>query len=382
MATPVFSADSHVLEPPHTYIDRIDRRFKDRAPRMIYDENHGDTFVIDGIYRPVMMALLSAAGKTPSEISHKARFDELQRGGWDPAVRIADQESDGIAAEILYPSAGMLICKHLDFDYRKACLDAYNLWLAEFCSFNPDRLLGIGMVSMRSVDDSIAELRQIKKLRLRGVMLPGWPAIEDYDSKTYDPFWDACVDLQLPVTFHHLSGTRDPNERTDTVYGNANRGINSKLNGWMNLLRGNQDLLSMFVFGGVFERHPELKLVCAEADAGWAPHFMYRMDYAYDHHRHHIRTEPLSRPPSEYFRKNIYVTFQDDLIAFKTRGLMNIRRLMWANDFPHFDSTWPRSREVIEAQTAGMTEDERNFVLHDNLAECYGLTAPGGATLA
>ncbi|MGH8011539.1 MAG: amidohydrolase family protein, partial [Candidatus Binataceae bacterium] len=151
--------------------------------------------------------------------------------------------------------------------------------------------------------------------------------------------------------------------------------VNTRLNGWMNLVRGNQDLLAMFVLGGVFERHPALKLICAEADAGWVPHFTYRMDYAYRHHRHHIKTEPLSKPPSEYFFENVYVTFQDDLMAFKLRNFCNVRRLMWANDFPHFDSTWPNSREVIREHTAELSEAERDLVLHYNLAQCYGLEA-------
>ncbi|MBF6568142.1 MAG: amidohydrolase family protein [Candidatus Binataceae bacterium] len=373
MLKPILSADSHVLEPPNTYSDRMDRRFKDRAPRMVHDDKMGDTFVIDGINRLVPMAVLSGAGIPPDQIRHNARFEDLQRGGWDPEVRMRDQDRDGVAAEIMYPSVGMVICKHLDLDYRKACLDAYNLWLAEYCSAYPDRLLGVGMTSMRSMDDAIAEVRHIKRLGLRGVMLPGWPGDEDYDSRIYDPIWAECVDLGLPVTFHHLAGARDPNAVTGSMYGIANRGVNSQLNGWMNLIRGNQDLLAMFVFGGVFERHPKLKLICAEADAGWVPHFLYRMDYAYDHHRHHLKTEPLSKPPSEHFRDNVYVTFQDDQIAFKTRHLMNLRHLMFANDFPHFDSTWPRSREVIEEHTAGMTDEEKNLVLHDNLVECYGL---------
>jgi predicted TIM-barrel fold metal-dependent hydrolase len=374
MLKPILSADSHVTEPPDAY-SRIDRRFKDRAPRMIRDSRRGDVYVIEGINRPISVTLLSAAGVDPTELPEieKRNTGWLQRGGWDPQMRIADQERDGIAAEILYPSVGMLLCKHLDFDYRKACMDAYNLWLAEFCATNPDRLLGIGQVSMRTVDDSVAEARHIKHLGLRGIMLPGWPSEEDYDSRLYDPFWDACVDLDLPVTFHHLAGRRDPNAAPDSPYSDGNRGVNTKLNGWMNLVRGNQDLLAMFVLGGVFERHPRLRLICAEADAGWAPHFTYRMDYAYKHHRHHIRTEPLSKPPSEYFHHNVYLTFQDDLMAFKLRQFSNVRRLMWANDFPHFDSTWPRSQHVIDEQTADMDDKERNFVLHDNLAECYGL---------
>jgi len=140
-------------------------------------------------------------------------------------------------------------------------------------------------------------------------------------------------------------------------------------------VRGNQDILAMFVFGGVFERHPNLKLVCAEADAGWVPHFTYRMDYAYNQHRHHVKTEKLSKAPSEYFHNNIYLSFQDDEMAFKLRNFMNIRHLMWANDFPHFDSTWPNPQAVIKAHTAGMTEQEMNWILHDNLSDCYELEA-------
>jgi len=213
MLKPVLSADSHVTEPPDAYVSRIDLRFKHRAPHMQHDSRRGDIYVIDGIDRPISVTLLSAAGVDPVAIANLERVNRgwLQRGGWDPAVRLADQDRDGIAAEILYPSVGMLLCKHLDYDYRKACMDAYNLWLAEFCATQPERLLGIGQVSLRTVDDSIAEARKIKELGLRGVMLPGWPSEEDYDSRLYDPLWDACVDLRLPVTFHHLAGRRNPN---------------------------------------------------------------------------------------------------------------------------------------------------------------------------
>ncbi|HVB80275.1 MAG TPA: amidohydrolase family protein [Candidatus Binataceae bacterium] len=366
-----------MLEPPDCYVKRIDKRYREQAPRVVYDQRVGDIFVIWGIDKPVPLALFSAAGVDPSSVSEKSpRFEDLPRAGWDPEARLAAQDRDGVAAEILYPSAGMLICKHPDVDYRQACFRAYNRWIAEYCAVHADRLIGVGNVSMRTARDSIAEAREIKQLGLKGIMLPGYPAEEDYDSRQYDPFWEACVDLGLPVTFHHLPGSRDPNQKTDTIYGNSNRGVNSKLNSWMNLIRGNQDLIAMFTFGGVFERHPKLKLVCAEADAGWMPHFMYRMDYAYDHHRHHLQTELLSKAPSDYFRENVYVTFQDDLIALRQARLCNIRRLMWANDYPHFDSTWPHSREVIKEQMAELTDEEKGLILHDNLAACYGLSKP------
>jgi len=110
-----------------------------------------------------------------------------------------------------------------------------------------------------------------------------------------------------------------------------------------------------------------------EADAGWVPHYMYRMDHGYDRHRYWLGANQLSKAPSEYFRENIYVTFQDDWVAFKTLDLCNPRRLMWANDFPHSDSTWPKSQELLAKHASSLTPQQRDWLLHDNVAELYGL---------
>jgi len=116
--------------------------------------------------------------------------------------------------------------------------------------------------------------------------------------------------------------------------------------------------------------------VCVEADAGWVPHYMYRMDHAFDRHRYWLPPGgELSKMPSEYFRENIYVTFQDDLVAFKMMDLCNPRRLMWANDFPHSDSTWPHSQELLRKHVGDLSGEQRNWLLHDNVAELYGVEA-------
>ena len=146
-----------------------------------------------------------------------------------------------------------------------------------------------------------------------------------------------------------------------------------KINGFQSIIRGNQDIIGTFIFGGVFERHPKLKLVCVEADAGWAPHFMYRMDHAYKYHRYWMKCDELDRLPSEYFKENVYMTFQDDWTAFQLRDFMNVERLMWANDFPHSDATWPNSQALLAEHTADMSEWECDRILHDNVSELYGL---------
>jgi predicted TIM-barrel fold metal-dependent hydrolase len=366
MRHPIISADSHVTEPPGTYVDRIDRAWRDRAPRLVRDARRGDIFVIDGLPRPIPMGLVAAAGKRAEDLAmFGATFEELHRGGWDPEARLADQDVDGVAAEVIYPTVGMLLCNHPDFDYKHACFQAYNRWLAEFCGAHPDRLIGVGQTALRSVEDGIRDVQSIKALGLRGIMLPGNPNGPDYHDPCWAPFFEAALDAGLPLSFHVLTSAQD------TV-----RPRGPKLNAFMAFIRGNQDLIGVFIFGGVFARHPALRVVCVEADAGWVPHFMYRMDHAYQRHRAWLTAAPLPRPPSEYFREHVYTTFQDDWVAFRVKDLLNVRRLLWASDFPHSDSTWPRSRELLARHTAHLGEEERRWVLHDNVAELYGLDRP------
>ncbi len=95
------------------------------------------------------------------------------------------------------------------------------------------------------------------------------------------------------------------------------------MNSFLGIIRGCQDVIGTMIFGGVFDRVPELKVVCVEADAGWVPHWMYRADHAIERHRNWLGSGDLQRKPSEYFREHVYVTFQDDWVAFQTAHLMN-----------------------------------------------------------
>ena len=368
MLKPIISADSHVSEPPNCYLDHIDKKFKARAPRLQHDDKYGDVFRVEGSKQPIPMSLVSAAGKKPEELSARgAVFEQLHRGGWEPHARIKDQVTDGVAAEIIYPSVGMEICNIPDLDLKQACMEAYNRWLAEFCAPYPDRLIGLGQCAVRTPGDAVKELEAIKQLGFKGVMLPGLPGHEDYPHEMYTEFFDALVELELVPSFHILTSGE----------GLVQKFRGSKINSFLSIVRGNQELMSMFVFDGIFMRHPKLKIVSAEADGGWIPHYMYRMDHAYDRHRHWMRGKELEKRPSEYFREHIYFTFQDDYTAFQFKDYLNIERMMWANDFPHSDSTWPRSQQLLEEQLTHMTEAEKNLILHDNAAKLYQLDTSG-----
>jgi predicted TIM-barrel fold metal-dependent hydrolase len=376
--TPIISADSHITEPAWTYLDNIDPAFRDRAPFMTDEPGEGACFHVPGMTYKIHLGLHSAAGRQSDQLSMKGvPFEGLHRAGWDATARVEAQQRDGVDGEVIYPSVGMLLCNHPDIDLKKAMFDAYNRWIAEYCAVAPDRLYGCGQTAARTVAEAITDLEAIASAGLRGVMLPGTPgpAYEDgpdYDDPAWDDFYKAAIDLGLVLSFHILTGENY-------------RPRGPKLNTFMSIIRGNQDLIGTFVFGGVFDRVPDLKIVCVEADAGWVPHFSYRMDHAYNRHRNWLKGATLERRPSEYLEEHVKVTFQDDWSAFRMAeaGLLKPQQLMWANDYPHSDSTWPYSQAMLAEQTSALSDEARAKILGGNAVELYNLGDifdPSGAT--
>jgi predicted TIM-barrel fold metal-dependent hydrolase len=377
MTLTAVSADSHITEPGDCYLPFIDPAYRDRAPVSVTHDMMGAAMSVDNGRSVVPYGMVAAAGRTWDQIGPHiyVGWDELHPGGWDPKARLAEQDRDGVKAEVLYPSVGMILCNHPDVDYKKACFDAYNQWIAQFASAAPDRLIGLGQTVLRSVEEGIADLERIAALGLRGVMLPGYAGCYDdgsregdYDDPRWDPFWQAAIDLKLPLSFHILTGSGN---LTDGAF----RG--PKMNSFLGIIRGCQDIVGTMIFGGVFDRVPELKIVCVEADAGWVPHWMYRADHAVERHRNWLGSGNLERKPSEYFREHVYVTFQDDWVAFQTAHLMNHERLLWASDHPHSDSTFPSSQQVLAEQTDHLSAEVRDDIIWRNCAALYGLNESG-----
>jgi uncharacterized protein len=302
----------------------------------------------------------------------------LRRDGhWDAGARLADMDADGVAAELIWhfsqngenlPWVGIglgNVYSH-QLELGAVAYDIYNRWLADFCAADPERLLGLVYIPSWDIDASIETLRWARDRGLRCVNFPapGRPSVKEYNHWDWDPFWSTCTELGFALSTHSSGGPHfdffgGPGGMQIVAYEGGS--FMSRRAAWI------------LTFGLVFERHPELKLVCVEADAGWVPHFMYRMDHAYDRHRYWLTAGALTRMPSEYFREHVYTTFQDDWVAFQVKDLCNIHRLLWANDFPHSDSTWPCSQELLAKHAAHLSAAELRLILHDNVAELYGL---------
>ena len=364
------SADSHIVEPPNCYVDFIDPKYREDAPRVVRLPNGNDGYAIKDMKRTIPMGFLDGAGMKVLERKHHAeniKFEDIRRGGYDPKARLVDMDRDGIAAEIIYASVGMVLCTHQDPHYKGAAMQAYNRWLQTFCDGAPHRLFGLAMTPILSVDSAIEDFRRAKEMGFVGMMMPGNPVHGEYDRPEYDALWECAVDLGMPICFHILTAKGDG---VDEAF-KGKRG--HPLNGFMGIIRAVQDIVGMMVLGGVFERHPKLKLVTAEGDAGWMPHYMYRMDHAVYTAADDGILKGLTKLPSEYIMSNVHMTFQDDFTAFRNVDQLNHKMLLWANDYPHTDSTWPNSQALLAKHASKLKPDVMRDILRDNTATLFNL---------
>ena len=364
-AAPIFSADSHVVEPADVWTSRMDARFRDRAPHIIKEANgiKGDFFVCEGL-QPFSVSAFAVAGVDPRAYSDEMSkgYPGVRPGAWDPEQRVKDQDIDGVAGEVLYTSLGMMLYGIEDGELRAASFRAYNDWLAEFCSYDTSRFAGIALIPMDDVQQAVGEVERSAKLGLRGGLIWGIPPDDrPYDNPVWNPLWAAAQDAGLPLALHILTGRKGS-------------GIgDSVMKSYPCLPHALERSLSDIIFGGVLERFPSLKIISAENDIGWIGHYLQRMDHAYEKYQYLEKAAVIPQPPSFYFKRQVHATFQDDRIGVLTREFVGVENLMWASDFPHSDSTWPKSQEVIQRDFAGVPEDEVEKMISTNCASLYGL---------
>jgi predicted TIM-barrel fold metal-dependent hydrolase len=197
---------------------------------------------------------------------------------------------------------------------------------------------------------------------MRGALIWGAPPDDrPYSSKEYDPFWAAAADLNMPLSLHILTSRRGHGIDFSKI-----------LRSYMSLPQEIQITLADMVYGGVFERHPKLKIVSAENDVSWLPHFMYRLDHGYDRLRHFENVQ-LSMMPSEYIKRQVWATFQFEDVWIDTQKRFDMSKIMWSSDYPHTDSPWPRSKEYIAEHFSLAPADILAKVVGENAAELYGI---------
>jgi predicted TIM-barrel fold metal-dependent hydrolase len=329
----IVSADSHVMEPVDLWKKGVPERYREAAP----------------VFPP-----------------HKLGEGFQQRaGGGDPNARIKEMEVDGVSAEVLYPTLLLGLFSLSDAGLQQACFRLYNDWLIEYCSVNPNRLIGIAAISIYDVDHAVKELERCRKAGLRGALIWQAPHPElPFHSSHYDRFWAAAQDLEAPVSMHILTG--------HSYHSKERKGI-EHYRGSVNLkLLDVANALFDFIFYGVLEKYPKLKIVTVENEGGWLPFMAQQWDYYYRRFREKKPT-PLTKDPSAYMREQVFSCFFNDPVCGHNLGWWGQDNLMWSNDYPHWNSTWPNSLKVIRRDLGHLPLETQAKVLAGNACGLYGL---------
>jgi len=368
----ILSSDSHVFEPPDLWQTRIDAAFRARAPRMVRIDG-ADQIVIEADQVLSGIGLISNAGArfdAPETISAQGRFEDVHKGGYDPAQHLSDMELDGVAGEVLYPSQGLFYFRVSDTALMSAIFRAYNDWLAEFCRTDPARLKGIAMINLDDVQEGIKELERAARLGLAGAMITEYPLEHRrYDQPEYEPFWAAATALDMPLSLH--TATR----RQGKIRGAGDKTLRDASS---RSTKAFYPALSMcdLIFSGVFERHPRLTLAIVEFELSWAPHILSTMDYTYrERHGEAIYRFKDGMRPSDFFRRNVVLSFQEDAIGIRLRDAIGVDNMMWGSDYPHSESTFPQSRKILAEILAGVPDDEQAKIVGGNTARVYHFDA-------
>jgi predicted TIM-barrel fold metal-dependent hydrolase len=374
----IISADSHVIEVPDLWEKGMPQSLRDRAPKCYFDEKR-DAWMFGSpeVQAQAVGALFMAGGKAEEVESYRrAGFSVARPGGWDPIVRMKDMKTDGVAAEVLYPSLGLGLYCIPDATFQEALFRVYNDWVIDYCKQVPDRLYGVAMISMYNIDHAIAELERCKKAGgMVGSMIwqvpdPKYP----FTSEHYERFWAASQDLDMPVHLHILTGF-GPSMNRQTSHGLQRYRIGVEQH------REIEDALFEIIFSGVLERYPKLKIVSVENEIGWMPFWLGQCDKGFKRHRHREKL-PIEKLPSEYFYRQVYATFFNDHVGGKLFSWWGVDNCMWSNDYPHQNSTWPNSRDVIARDMGHLPAADRDKLLNTNVRKLYNLNAPASLPVA
>ena len=365
----ILSSDSHVFEPPDLWTTRIDRAFRHRAPRMLRIDG-ADQLVVEDDQVLSGIGLISNAGarfEAPETISGLGRFEDVHRGGYDPQQHLADMRLDGVAGEVLYPSQGLFYFKVADSGLMSAIFRAYNDWLADFCRADPTRLKGIAMINLDDVGEGTKELERAAGRGFAGAMITEHPLEHRrYDRPEYEPFWAAAQALAMPLSLH--TATR----RQGKIRGAGEKTLRDATSRSTKAFYPATSLCDL-IFSGVFERYPTLRLAIVEFELAWAPHLLSTMDYTYRerHEEAFVRFKNDMRP-SDFFHRNVFLSFQEDAIGIRLRDAIGVDNMMWGSDYPHSESTFPQSRKILAAILAGVPEEEQAKIAAGNTAWLYG----------
>jgi predicted TIM-barrel fold metal-dependent hydrolase len=362
MSRLLVSADSHVMEPLDLWTRHLPAHLRDRGPRI---EKRGERECLMA-ENNVIRTFDSLSAREPQTGGESKTF---AMGASDPDARLRDLDLDGVWGEVIYPNLAFFCCGRIDDpELQLETAKVYNDWIADRFIGASDRFAPVALLPTFDVDAAVRELRRVASKDFRAVMLPAHIDQRPYNDPAYEPLWTAAEELRIPLTFHAGTG------RTQTpAHGAGGAVVN-----YVVVVGGPMETVAYLCGAGILARHPELRVVMVECGSGWLAWVLHAMDDAYREHAMWVRPK-LEMLPSEYFRLQGAVTFQHDPVGIANLQFTGERCLMWGSDYPHPEGTWPKSREVLARQLAGVPEATIDKIVRDNAAMLYRMRLPEGA---
>ena len=369
----VISGDSHFFEPPDLWWNALGDKFGDRTPRVVdqFDGQAG-TFFYSGAYpRPVNDIERSDPDTQAAFLEAGDR--SFAACGYDPAIRAQFQEEAGVEAEVMNATIMLAITRNPDIEVLNACSEVFNDWAAEFISHNPKRFIGVSIIPLQDVDWAVKEFERTYKKGLVNPLInlqaqEGYPP---YGDPIYDPFWAAVSEAGAPVTLHILNGRGKwnlndiPSQTPEEDYRNAE--------GWMSIFQEIQPVLANdFIFGGIFQRHPKLKIICSEFEISWIPGFMSRLDQI-EEMRSRLKVPKLKLRASEYMRTQVWHGFIGDTAAEHAIPYIGADRILWGSDFPHVRAIGLETESALQELIGNLPPSDQKLVVGGNAAKLFNL---------
>jgi predicted TIM-barrel fold metal-dependent hydrolase len=352
----IISADDHMdihVLPPELFQERLPAALREQGPRVVETP--------DGPFWQAEGKLLSPSGR-----KGKGYIDSEEHGfrPGRPETRLEDMDRDGVYTQVIY-SPMTTQMRIADVELRAACMRAYNDWAAEFNRLDPRRLLLLAHLPGHDPKASRDELLRVAKLGHKGAIIAQDEGMAPIFEDEWHPFWDSAQETGLPIHAH---------------LGPRGSMLKAQLGSWRMAafvavipMQLDETLCGM-VFSGILEQRPNVKFVLGEGGLGWIPYVIERMDH--EHHKYYDNTldHRLDMLPSEIFRRQVFVTYEDETIGVKLIPEIGIDNVMWASDYPHGDSTWPNSRKALDdSPLASLGDSVLRKVVCDNAAAVYGI---------
>ena len=368
----IISADSHLNEPIELY-ERLPAEYRARAPHLV-ERDRRRLFMVEG-QPPRPLEARSAISEDDMRRYWREEGDEdlgrvfHRAGGTDVELRLRDQEEDGIGAEVIYPHGTFNTFSSRDPGFQLAMARLYNDYYHELFGARPDRFAVSAVIPMRDIAGAAAEARRVAALGYRSLSIPMAMPDLPYNMPDYEPFWSTVEELGIPLALHIFTEA-SYSEAAEPTRAAPGEDLAFEVVDMAAAMKP----LCLLVASGVLERHPGLRFVLVECGIGWLAWVLQTLDQMQE--KRHMWIEPkLELRASEYFKRQGAATFCDDHVGLAMRDVTGVDSLLWGNDYPHDEGTFPHSRAVIARVFDGIPEDEAQKILSGNAARLYGFEA-------